>query len=187
MRFQNLIFILVAAVTFAGCSSCTEEPRSMNDTDGANVNRTTVNSNTNGAPETNGNSNGDSLTSNINSVPKPKETVEAVTLKPIVAAYCDAMRKKDEAALRKIYSQAALARLLAKTKADGVNSLVEYLSIEPVGDNCRVVNETVEGNTAVAYVITQTYPDGTQFRFVKENNEWKMTDESPDVDRVEKN
>jgi hypothetical protein len=186
MRFQNLIFILVAAVTLTGCSSCDETPRNTNDADGANVNRT-VNTNTNGAPNTNGNTNGDSLTSNINTVPKPKETVEAVTLKPIVAAYCDAMRKKDEAALRKIYSQAALARLLAKAKADGGNSLVEYLSIEPVGDKCQVVNETVEGNAAVAYVITQTYPDGTQFRFVKENNEWKMTDESPDVDRVEKN
>lgn len=185
MRFQTLLFILLISVTMAACGSCAgtqEEPGGASN-DELPVN-TNPNANTgNSVSEANENP----LEANIDTVAKPEQTVEAVTLKPVVEAYCAAMRNKDEAALRKVYSQAAVRRMTAKMQAEGGTSLVEYLSLEAPGNKCQVVNETVQGASATAYVITEAYPEGTAFRFVKENDGWKMTDESPDVDRVKQN
>lgn len=186
MRFQHIFFILIISITFAGCSSCEEVPDNKNTESTPAINTATpTNSNQNVNVNTNSNiaNNGD-LTNLPPAVPKPKETVEAVTLKPLVKAYCDAMNNNDEEGLRKSYSQQGLQKLLAKMKDDGATSLLDYLSLEAPGNKCEVVNETISGNTAKAYVITEAYPDGTSFNFVKENNEWKMTGESDDINRV---
>jgi len=118
--------------------------------------------------------------------PTPETVNKAETVKPIVDAYCVAMQKKDEGALRKIYSQASLKQLQADMREDGVRSLAEYLSNEPVGNQCMVRNEQVSGSAAIALVTTQTYPNGIQWKFVKENGEWKMTNQSSDFDAVRK-
>jgi hypothetical protein len=120
----------------------------------------------------------------IEKTPTPAQKVEAVTLKPVVDAFCNAMRKRDEAGLRKVYSQATLRSFEADMRADGIDSLSELLSTEPVGDKCEVVNERIQGNLGEALVITKTYPNGVMIKFVKENNDWKMTNQSSDFDAV---
>ena len=114
-----------------------------------------------------------------------EETVnKAETIAPIVAAYCDAMRKKDDAALRKIYSRASLGKLEADMKAENEKSLAEYLSSEPVGSICEVRNELIQGDKAIAEIRTETYPNGIKYNFVKEDGAWKITNESPDFQSV---
>lgn len=122
----------------------------------------------------------------IEKTPTPAEKVEAVTLKPVVQAFCDAMRKGDDAGLRKVYSQATLRDLDADMRADGVATLTEFLAGEPVGDKCEVANERIQANVGEALVITKTYPNGIMIKFVKENGEWKMTNQSSDFDAVRK-
>jgi len=116
--------------------------------------------------------------------PTPVATVEAVTLKPLIAEFCKARQNKDEAALRKLYSAATLKNLIAETRAEGKRSITEYLEIEPVGDNCSVVNERIVGKTGEATVITESYPKGVRWTFVKEGGDWKLTDQSSDFDKV---
>jgi hypothetical protein len=122
----------------------------------------------------------------IEKTPAPAEKVEAVTLGPVVEAFCDAMRKKDEAGLRRVYSKATLRSFEADMRADGISTLVEFLSNEPVGDKCAVVNERIQGDVGEALVSTKTYPNGIMLKFVKEDNEWKMTNQSSDFDAVRK-
>ena len=123
---------------------------------------------------------------NVTRTPEPKETVEAVTLKPVVDAFCDAMRKKDEAGLRRVYSKATLRSFEQDMRADGIATLHEFLSSEPVGAKCGVVNERILGNVGEALVTTETYPNGVMLKFVKEDGEWKMTNQSSDFDSVTK-
>ncbi len=118
----------------------------------------------------------------------PKEMKEAVTLKPVVDAYCDAINKGNDAALKNIYSQTSWKALSADARAEGQNSVAKYLAdSEPIGNKCQVVNERVAGNVAEAVVITQTYPNGVPLKFVNEGGSWKMTNQSSDFDAVQKN
>ncbi|MCA1622996.1 MAG: nuclear transport factor 2 family protein [Acidobacteria bacterium] len=170
MRFQNIIFIaiLVFSISAVGCST-TETP----------TNTTTKTTNTNAAAVNADNP----LTTQ--KTPEETTTNKAETIAPVVQAYCAAMRKKDDAALRKIYSQAALKSLEADMKEEKQTSLAEYLSTEPVGEKpCEVRNEKIEGEKAIAEVRTETYPNGVKMYFVKENGGWKMTNESPEFQSV---
>lgn len=116
----------------------------------------------------------------------PAPTVEAATLKPLIAAFCKARREKNETELRKLYTVATLRSLAAEARSEGKKSITEYLESEPVGDECRVVNERIIGETGEATVITETYPapNGVRWTFVKENGQWKLTDQSSDFERV---
>lgn len=169
MRFQKYtifltVFILLA---FSGCTS-SETP----------VNKSNVNTNANAAKNAPDNPLATQKT------PEAETVNKAETIAPVVQAYCDAIRKKDNAALRNVYSQKALKELETDAKADNAASLVEYLSSEPVGDKCDVRNEQIQGDKAIAEVRTETYPNGIRMYFVKENGVWKMTNESPEIQSV---
>lgn len=192
MRFQNLVFILFVSIFFTGCNSCgsgtaivvNTEDMNTNSTINRNINTNeNINADNSNTPETSQNS--DPLS--VEPIPKSSEKVQAETLKPVVDAYCAAMRKKDDAGLRSVFTPATIKALEADVKADGLGSIAELLELEPVGNNCQVVNETIQGNTAQATVITQTYPTGTSFTFEKVGNDWKMTRKSADFDRVDQN
>jgi len=101
-------------------------------------------------------------------------------------AYCQAMEKKDEAGIRKVYSKDTLEDFAKKMKEEGTRSLVEYLSIDQVTTAlCEVRNEVITGDTAVATVRTAGMPQGNvKVVFVKEGAEWKLTNRSPDLDAV---
>lgn len=120
--------------------------------------------------------------------PTPEETKnQADTITPVYKAYCAAMEKKDEAAIRKIYSQETLKSFEADMKADGIKTLVEFLSTDKVTTKlCEVRNEQIQGDTAVAEIRAEGYPNGIKVKFIKENGEWKMTNQSPAFDDVKK-
>ncbi|NNE97589.1 MAG: hypothetical protein HKN25_01075 [Pyrinomonadaceae bacterium] len=176
MRFQSLLFIFaLAASTLLFSCSGGEQDKKPEENKEVTANKSNEKSK--------GNSNVPAGTSRT---PTPETVNQAETVKPVVEAYCIAMQKRDESSLRKIYSSASLRQLDADMRADGVRSLTEYLSNEPVGNKCSVRNEKIAGNAAIALVTTQTYPNGIQWKFIKEKGEWKMTNQSSDFDAVRK-
>jgi len=114
--------------------------------------------------------------------PTPEATTNnAPTLTPIYKAYCAAWVKKDEAALRKIYSSDTIADFEKKMKADGVRTLTDYLSDDKASNElCEARNEKISGDTATAEVRTLGYPNGITVVFVKENGDWKLTNRRPE-------
>lgn len=105
---------------------------------------------------------------------------DAPTLTPLFKAYCEARMKKDEAALRKMYTQDTLRSFEEQMESDGIKTLVEFLQDEKVTPaRCEVKNERITGDTAVAKIYLESYPNGFDVYFEKENGEWKMTNKSP--------
>lgn len=173
MRYQILIpsTILIFVIFLAGCPS---NPPATNTTSPNTTPNTADNGKSNNA---------------LNTIVKPKETTtnDAPTISPVFKAYCDAMTKKDEAALRKVYSQATLKVFEADMKADNVKSLVKYLEADQASNKlCEIRNEKIEGDTAIAEVKTEGMPNGVKLKFVRENAEWKLTNESPEINSVKK-
>ena len=124
----------------------------------------------------------------FNTTKKAEEatTNRAETVAPVVAAYYEALKKKDDAALRKVYSRETLQSLEKDMKDEGAKSLAVFITeLEPVPDQpFEVRNEQVQGDTAIAEMRGGAYPNGIKIKFVKENGEWKMTNESPEFQSV---
>jgi len=175
MRYQFLLFITILSFTlvFAGCGG---EPAANNP-----VNNSAANTNTVAANNSN------------NSIPTTKKTEtattnDAPTIAPVVMAYYEALKKKDDAGLRKVVSQATLKEWEADMKEEKKTSLIAFLlEIEPVPEKpVEVRNERVEGDSAVAEIRGGSYAVWTPFKFVRENGVWKRTNESPDFESVKK-
>lgn len=166
MRFQILIFstILTFSILLTGCPS--NEPPKTNTTPNANTGATKPN-------------NTGSITT---TTPTPEATTnDAPTVKPVFQAYCDAWTKKDEAALRKVYSQASLKFFETEMKAENEKSLFKHLDADVVSNKlCEIRNEKIEGDVAIAEAKTEGAPNGYKIKFVRENGEWKLTNEFPD-------
>src|SRR5690348_16863437 len=133
MRFQFLIFFTVLIFSFllTGCPSQPTQP----------------NNNLGNTPPTNSSNNSNFNSPFIPTVKTPEPTTnDAPTLKPTFLAYCDAKTKKDEAALRKVYSQATLKHFEADMKEEKETSLVKYLEVDQVSNKlCEIRNEKIEG------------------------------------------
>ncbi len=173
MRFQILIFCTILTFTFilTGCPSGGPSGNAV-----LNTNQTTVSD-----------PNKSNSALNTSKTPTEATTNDAPTVAPVFKAYCDAMTKKDEAALRKVYSQTTLKYYEQEMKADNVKTLLEYMEAEQVSNKlCEVRNEKIEGDAATAEVKTEGMPNGVKIKFVKENGEWKITNEFPDFDAVKK-
>ena len=114
--------------------------------------------------------------------PTPSETKNnAPTLTPVFKAYCAAKENGDEAALRRVFSSDTIADLEKQMEADGMDSLVEFLSTDRVTtSNCEIRNEEIRGNEAIAEVRTEGMPNGAEILFVKEGGEWKMSTRLPE-------
>jgi hypothetical protein len=111
---------------------------------------------------------------------------QAETIKPVVMAYYEALKKKDDAGLRKVYSRETLKYFEADMKSEGAKSLVEFITeLEPAPEQpFQVRNEQIQGDTAIAEIRGGAYPNGIKIKFVRENGEWKITNESPDIQAV---
>jgi hypothetical protein len=168
MRYYILLF---STIFIIGCGGNTETSNTAANTKPTNANA--VVANTNSPLET-------------TKTPEISTTNNAPTLAPVVQRYYEALKKKDDAALRKIYSQETLQTLEADMKDEKKTSLVEFITeLEPVPDKpFEVRNEQIQGDTAVAEMRGGSYPNGIKIKFVKENGEWKMTNESPDIQSV---
>ncbi len=166
---RNFILLFFASFLI-GCAT-TETPKNTANTNQSNVN----------APVSNA---GNPL--NTTKTPEAATTNNAPMLAPVVQSYYEALKKKDDAALRKIYSQATLKTLEADMKDDKKTSLAEFITeLEPVPDQPFTVrNEQINGDTATAEMRGGSYPNGIKIKFVKENGEWKMTNESPEIQSV---
>ena len=113
-------------------------------------------------------------------------TNNAPTVRPVVMAYYEALKKKDDAALRKIYSRETLQSLETDMREEGAKSLAAFITeLEPAPDQpFEVRNEQISGDTAIAEMRGGAYPNGIKIKFIKENGEWKMTNESPEFNAV---
>lgn len=168
MRFQVTFFttILIFTIFLTGCP-------------GGNTPNTTTNQPTNNANPP-----------NTNSLVPPKKAEEpttnnAPTVAPVVNAYYDALKKKDDAALRKVLSAGFIKQMEADMKTDKKTSLSEFMAETEVFDKpVEVRNEKVEGDKASAEIKGGIYVNWTKFNFVKENDEWKMTNQFDDNDKV---
>jgi hypothetical protein len=168
MRSRSIfgIMILTVSLTFLGCGG-----------DSSNGNGNSANSSANAA-RTNSESTNPLET-------KPVETGQvtnnAPTLTPLVRAYCDAKIKRDEAALRKVFTTDTIQNFEEQMKDQDIKTLVEFLDDEKVSEKqCEVKNEKITGDSAVARIFIDSYPNGSpELYFEKENGEWKMTNKSP--------
>ncbi len=174
MRFQIIFFttVFLFAIVLSGCSSSETANNSAN-TNSANKTANVALSSSNNPLAT-------------NKTPEAATTNNAPTLAPLVQAYYEALKKKDDAALRKVFSQATLKSLQADMKAEKEPSMVNYITeTEPITDKpFEVRNEQVQGDSAIAEMRSESYPNGIKIKFVRENGEWKMTNESPEFQSV---
>jgi len=118
-------------------------------------------------------------------IPTDEKVDSAPTLTPVFKAYCDAWVKKDEIALRKVYSAGTIKDFEEGMKEEKIKSLLKYLEDDAVtGNICEVRNEVITGDKAVAEIRADKFPNGIKIEFIKENGEWKLTTRSPTLDAV---
>ena len=114
---------------------------------------------------------------------KEPTTNNAPTLTPVFKAYCDAWVKSDEAALRKVYSSDTLKIFEQQMKEEKTKSLIKFLEDDKVsGTPCEVTNEVITGDSSVANIISNKYPNGIKIVFFILFVEWKITNKSPSLD-----
>lgn len=116
--------------------------------------------------------------------PESTQLNDAATLTPVINAYYQALKNKDEKSLRQLLSSDTLKSLEADMKAEGKRSLVEFISeLETIPEKpYEVRNEVIEGDKAVAEIRGGNYLVWTKFLFVKEKGEWKITNKSPEFE-----
>lgn len=171
MHFKLLFFttFLVFTILIAGCGG-SETPSNA-----VNANTNTTKGNTNNPLET-------------TKKPEAPTTNNAPTLGPVVQAYYDALKKKDDAAVRKVLQQEFLKSIEADMKSEKKTNLAAFLAeTDPAPENAMEVrNEKIEGDRATAELRGGAYPGWTTFVFVKENGVWKRSNEFPDIKAVTK-
>lgn len=172
MRFQILFFIAISSFLFI-FTGCEKQPAANNAVENKTVNKVSANSN--------------NPLSTVKA-PEAATTNDAPTLAPVVQNYYNALKKKDDAGLRKVFSQSTLKSLEADMKEEKKTSLSDFISeLEPASAQpFEVRNEKIEADTAVAEIKGGSYAVWTPIKFVRENGEWKMTNESPDFDSIKK-
>ncbi len=179
MRFY--IFLLTITLFFTACGGGNETPKNnANTPKPTNGNVATNGTNANPSPTTTPNNNGTTP-----KVEAPKVN-DAQTLASVVKAYGEALKTKNDAALRKVLSASTVKGWEDEMKSEGKTKLAEYIaSTEYVeGKPYEVRNEEVKGDEATAEVKGGSFGVWSKIKFVKENGEWKMTDESPEFDGV---
>jgi len=90
--------------------------------------------------------------------------------------------KKDEAAIRKIYSQDTIKFFETQMKSEKVPSLMKYLENDKIEKICEARNEQITGDKGIAEIRADWCPNGLKVEFVKENGEWKLTNKSQALD-----
>jgi hypothetical protein len=177
MRYK--IFVLISILSFTILiGACGGEQPTTN---------SAANNKPANAANTAANSSGNALATT--KTPEAATSNNAPTLAPVVQAYYDALKKKDDAALRKVLAQESARALEADMKAEKQTSLAAFvaeLEISASDAPFETRNERIEGDRAFAEVRGGSYGVWTPFEFVRENGEWKWTGKSADVDSMKK-
>ncbi len=174
MRF-NKFLILLSVFSFLFLAACggSETPNKATNVNSVNT------TNTNSAQ-----TNADNPIA-VQTATPAQTTNNAETIRPVVMAYYEALKTKNDEALKKVYSRETLMSLEKDAAAEGKKSLVEFITeLEPVpAQPFEVRNEQINGDVAIAEMRGGAYPNGIKIKFVKENGEWKMTNESPEFQK----
>lgn len=168
MQFKTilLIFTFLCSIIAAGCGDAGSNVSNAK-TNAVNANIT----NTNSALET-------------TKKTEAPTTNNAPTLTPVVLAYYDALKKKDDAALRNLLSKDFLKYVESEMKEDKIASLAEYMAESNTDKPVEVRNEKIDGNKGYAEIRGGAYANWTPFDFINENGLWKFTGGSADLDAV---
>lgn len=150
-----------------------------------------------GPPAANGNrtnsANGNLVNANTNvgGIPTNKKEVgpttnDAPTFGPIVRTYYEALRKKDDALLKTVISNALREKMEAEMKAEKKKGLAAYMAeLDRVPDTViEVRNEKIDGDRGTAELKGGAYVNWSAIGFVKEDGKWKMSNESPEIESV---
>ena len=175
MRFQIIFFttILIFTIFLTACPGPT--PPNAN-----SVLNTPGNTN----PPNNGTNNGVAVPTRTPDAPAENN---APTITPVVKAYYDALKKKDDAALKKVLTADFIKSVEADMKEEKKTSIAAYMAEYEVLDKpVEVRNEKIDGDKASAELKGGTYVNWTKFNFVKENGEWKFTNQFEDNDKMKK-
>jgi len=161
--FLTLVFTF--GVLAAGCGG-TETSTNVPNTNAINANAP--------APGTN---------SALDPIKKPEvaTTNNAPTLAPIVQTYYDALKKKDDALLKSVMSQAFIRTVEDDMKEEKKTHIASYMAeFDTIPEKpVEVRNEKIEGNDAVAEIKGGAYVNWTPFAFINEGGKWKFTGGSP--------
>ncbi len=177
MRNHIVIFILAILVTatFSGCGGAPAN-NAVNAPKANAVNAV----NTNSAPA--------KTDDPVATQKKPEvaTTNNAPTITPVITAYFDAMKKKDDTAIQTVISAKFLATLTADMKKEKKAGLAAYIAEYELGTGnaMEARNEKIEGDKAIAEVRGGAYANWTPFIFIKENGTWKYTGDSPELQSV---
>ena len=118
-------------------------------------------------------------------MPEAATTNNAPTLGPVVQAYYDALKKKDDAAVRETMSTEFLKNVEDDMKEEKKTSLAAFLAeTDDPNTPIEVRNEKIEGDKGVAEVRGGVYKNWTPIAFGKENGKWKLTGGSADIESV---
>jgi hypothetical protein len=172
MQFKTISILIALAISVlaSGCGTATTPNANAGNFNAAN----TAAANANNPLET-------------SKKPEAATTNNAPTFAPVVAAYYDALKKKDDAAMRKVLSQDLIKDIEADMKEEKKTSIASYLAeIDQVPETpVEVRNETISGEKGIAEVRGGAYPNWTKLAFVNEGGTWKLSNESPEVESVE--
>ncbi len=168
----RVIFLIIVSIFLTACPAA--DPTNVNPLNTNTTNANTIKTNTNSpivAPT---------------SKPVAETTNNAPTLAPVVQAYYDALKKKDDAAIRKVLSAEFIKSLEADMKEEKKTSLTAFIAeLDKVPEKpVEVRNEKIEGEKGVAEIKGGVYVNWTPIGFVKEGGVWKMSNESPDINAV---
>ncbi|MGD9589872.1 MAG: hypothetical protein AB7Q37_16015 [Pyrinomonadaceae bacterium] len=167
LSYSILAITILSIISLSGCGGETpanNTPASSNNGSVANVQKPAANDPT------------------AVTTPTPDQvTNSAPTLTPVYKAFCAAVVKKDDAAIRKFYTSDTLKAFDEDMRSENIKTMTEYLKDEKISnETCEISNERLKGDKAVARIRTPAYPNGYEVLFVKEGGEWKMSSISPE-------
>lgn len=172
MRYQILFLFIISSFLI----SC-----------GGNTNQTP--NNNLATPKPNTNTQGNSL---ITNTPTPTAKVDdATTIKPTIDGFYEALKKKDEAGVKKYLSAAALKYWEDEAKKEKKTWFAFLLENEdPIDAKREVRNEKIQGEKALAELKGGPLGVWTPISFIKENGEWKfdspaVSQQQSDIKRTE--
>jgi hypothetical protein len=180
MRYFNILFCSIIGLSILA-SGCGSSP--------ANNTGNAAKANTaNTAGPTNSTTSPANVDSAVATTTKPEAATEnaAPTITPVVRAYYDALKRKDDAALQAVLSAAFIKSVQDDMKAEKKTGMAAYLAqYDTIPEKpVEVRNERIEGDKAVAELKGGAYIKWTAFSFIKENGSWKFTGGSPEIDSV---
>lgn len=176
MCLRSLFAIILAALS-VGLAACGSSPAS--------------NTNTANFASVNASNTGISAPSDPQSPVATNKKAEAATenaaptLGPVVQAYYDALKRKDDAALQNVLAAATIKKTQADMKSEKRTGMAAYLAEYDLTDKpVEVRNEQISGEKGLAEIRGGAYLKWTPFLFVNEGGKWKYTGITPDLQAV---